>query len=154
MSDSDTIPVTPGGTLKWTVVVLAVVLLIICLSVGSCAGIKAFSRAQKRADAGNAVSITDIQIRNQTAYARVIAAHNATVTAQAQQRYLEAVGIRRAQDEISKTLTPLYLQHEAIQALQAMATSGQNNTVVYIPSGANGVPLISTTPPVNLPAHK
>lgn len=140
----------PARVIAWVVVVIVAVALIMALSVGGCAGIKAFSRAQKRADASNNVSVTDIQIRNQTAYARVIAAHNATVTAQAEQRYLESVGIRRAQDEISKTLTPLYLQHEAIQALMAMATSGRNNTVVYIPSGANGVPLISTTPPAGL----
>lgn len=141
---------TPVQVLKWFTATIVGIALIMALSVGGCAGIKAFSRAQDRANANNAVSVTKIQVRNQAAYAQVIAAHNATITAQAYQRYLEATGIRRAQDEISKTLTPLYLQHEAIQALISIAASGRNNTVVYIPSGANGVPLISQTPSVQL----
>lgn len=107
------------------------------------AGIKAFNRSQARLNAHNSVSITKIQIENQKKYAEVIYAENQSVKAKAEQRYLEAVGIRRAQDEISKTLTPLYIQHEAIEAEKAVATSGQNNTLIYIPSGNNGVPLVS-----------
>lgn len=136
-------PVKPSAVLKWVGVTAAVILLLITFSIGGCAGLKAFGRAQKRADANNNVAITNIQIRNQQQYARVIQAHNAAVQAQAQQRYLEAIGIRRSQDEISKTLTPLYIQHEAIQALNAIANSGRNNTVVYVPSGQNGVPLVT-----------
>jgi hypothetical protein len=60
-------------------------------------------------------------------------------------RVIHAIGIRKAQDHISKTLTPLYVQWEAIQAEQAMAMSGKNNTMVYIPSGAQGVPLVAPT---------
>lgn len=135
-------PVGVGEVVKWIALVLGVVFFCVAASVGGCAGIKAFERGQRRADAHNAVQITDIQVQNQRRYAEVIRAHNATVTAQAEQRYLEAVGIRKAQDEISKTLTPFYLQHEAIQALQSVANSGRNNTVVYVPSGANGVPLV------------
>lgn len=134
---------TPGKVLAWTATVLVVIALCIALIVGVITGVNAWSRGQARANARNNVSITGIQIQNQRQYARVIAAHNATVTAQAQQRYLESVGIRRAQDEISRTLTPLYVQHEAIQALQAIATSGRNNTVVYVPAGQNGVPLVT-----------
>lgn len=64
---------------------------------------------------------------------------------QADIRYVNSTGIRRAQDEIQKTLTPLYVQWEAIQAQLAMANS-QNHTIIYIPSGSNGVPLVSTIP--------
>ena len=55
----------------------------------------------------------------------------------------EARGIAEAQRIIDKTLTKNYLQHEAIKAMLKMADS-PNNTTIYIPSGANGVPLVST----------
>lgn len=54
----------------------------------------------------------------------------------------EAKGIARAQEIINKTLTKNYLQHEAIQAQSKMASS-PNHTTVYIPVGANGIPLIA-----------
>jgi hypothetical protein len=111
--------------------------------VGGCAGVKAFSRAQKRADANNAVKVTAINIRKAQQEARIVHAQNARVQALAEQRLIEARGIRHAQDEISATLTPLYLQHEAIKAQMATASSGQNNTVVYLPAGNMGVPLVN-----------
>lgn len=57
----------------------------------------------------------------------------------------EAKGIAEAQRIINSTLTQNYLQHEAIQAQLVMANS-PNHTTVYIPSGANGIPLVKTTP--------
>jgi regulator of protease activity HflC (stomatin/prohibitin superfamily) len=53
----------------------------------------------------------------------------------------EAKGIAEAQKIINATLTSNYLQHEAIQAQLKMADS-PNHTTVYIPSGANGIPLV------------
>jgi hypothetical protein len=58
-------------------------------------------------------------------------------------RIEEAKGIAEAQRIINATLTTNYLQHEAINAQLKMATS-PNHTTVYIPSGANGIPLIET----------
>lgn len=110
---------------------------------GSCAGYKAFQRSQKRADANNGVKVTTINIRKAEQQARIVHAQNAAVQARAEQRLIEAKGIRHAQDEISATLTPLYLQHEAIKAQMATAASGQNNTIIYVPSGENGVPLVN-----------
>jgi regulator of protease activity HflC (stomatin/prohibitin superfamily) len=60
---------------------------------------------------------------------------------EAERVIIEAKGIAAAQAIINKTLTPQYLQHEAIQAQVAMA-NGPNHTVVYIPSGDNGIPLV------------
>jgi hypothetical protein len=40
-------------------------------------------------------------------------------------------------------LSPLYVQHEAIEAQKQMVNS-PNHTVVYIPAGAMGVPLTGT----------
>jgi len=57
-------------------------------------------------------------------------------------RIEEAKGIAEAQKIINETLTKNYLQHEAINAQLKMADS-PNHTTVYIPSGANGIPLIN-----------
>ncbi|MBW2189891.1 MAG: hypothetical protein JRG93_09950, partial [Deltaproteobacteria bacterium] len=48
-----------------------------------------------------------------------------------------------AQKIINATLTPNYLQHEAIQAQRTMANA-PNHTTVYIPVGTNGLPLVHT----------
>jgi regulator of protease activity HflC (stomatin/prohibitin superfamily) len=56
-------------------------------------------------------------------------------------RIEEAKGIAAAQKIINSTLTLNYLQHEAINAQLKMASS-PNHTTVYIPSGANGIPLV------------
>src|SRR5690242_7976057 len=113
---------TPEETRKNTITafggVIVTILLVFALiagSVGGCGLFKNWQRGQQRANARNAVQLTSIQVQNQLQYAKVIQAHNAIVQAQAYQRYLESVGIRRSQDEISRTLTPLYIQHEAIQ---------------------------------------
>jgi regulator of protease activity HflC (stomatin/prohibitin superfamily) len=58
-------------------------------------------------------------------------------------RIEEAKGIAEAQKIINTTLTPNYLQHEAIQAQRSMA-SAPNHTTVYIPVGPNGLPLVHT----------
>ncbi|NNL86326.1 MAG: hypothetical protein HKP27_11765 [Myxococcales bacterium] len=58
-------------------------------------------------------------------------------------RVEEAKGIAEAQRIINATLTPNYLQHEAINAQREMANA-PNHTTVYIPVGANGLPLVHT----------
>lgn len=109
---------------------------LVILVLGVSTGIKAWHRAQARADAANRVRVTAIQIRN--------ARQQVQVQRQlANVRVAEADGIRRSQDKINRTLTPLYVQHEAIQAQQRIATSGNNNTVIYVPAGTNGTPLIT-----------
>lgn len=117
---------------------IAAFVLAIVLLFGMIAGFKSFSRYQKRADANNNVKVTAIQIRNQQQRVKI-------AKQKAQIRVQNAIGIRAAQDHIAATLTPAYLQWEAIQAQLAMANS-KNTTFVYIPSGANGVPLVATTP--------
>lgn len=103
-------------------------------------GIASIGRWQARADAANRVRISAIEIRNQKQ--RILIAQQ-----QAEIRRQNAIGVREAQDEIAKTLTPLYVQFEMTEALKAIATSGKNNSVVYLPSGANGIPLVATTDP-------
>lgn len=104
---------------------------------------KSIGRSQDRADATNRVKISTIEIQNQTQ--RVLIAKQ-----QAEIRLQDAIGVRGAQDEIAKTLTPLYVQYEMTQVLLKVAESGHNNSVVYLPSGANGIPLVSTLDPTKV----
>ena len=82
------------------------------------------------------MSISSIEIQNQAQRIQV-------AKQKAEIRLQDAIGVREAQDEIAKTLTPLYVQFEMVDALKAIAASGSNNSVVYIPAGANGIPLVS-----------
>ncbi len=58
-------------------------------------------------------------------------------------RVIEARGIAQAMEIIHSKLTPMYIQHEAIEAQRAMVGS-PNHTTIYIPVGNNGVPLVGT----------
>ncbi len=60
-----------------------------------------------------------------------------------QRRVIEAQGIAAAMDIINSKLSPMYLQHEAIEAQKAMVGSA-NHTTIYIPVGPMGVPIIGT----------
>lgn len=128
--------------------VLALVLLV-GVGIGLSAALKAYGRAEERADAENRVSLTHIAINRARQQARITRAQIEATEANAEKRVAEAVGIRRAQNEISRTLTGHYLQYEAIQAQKAVATSGRNNTLIYVPSGSNGVPLFQDPQSVN-----
>jgi regulator of protease activity HflC (stomatin/prohibitin superfamily) len=61
----------------------------------------------------------------------------------ATRRIVEAEGIAKAMEIVQQKLTPLYLQHEAIEA-QKMMVGSTNHTTVYIPVGNMGVPLVGT----------
>ncbi len=58
-------------------------------------------------------------------------------------REVQAQGIANAMEIIRGQLSPLYIQHEAIEAQKQMVNS-PNHTVVYIPVGPMGVPLTGT----------
>ncbi|HVN64609.1 MAG TPA: SPFH domain-containing protein, partial [Candidatus Binataceae bacterium] len=66
-----------------------------------------------------------------------------TAKAKAQIREADAEGIAKAMDTINSKLTPLYIQYEAIQTQAKMANS-PNHSMIYIPVGPNGVPLVGT----------
>lgn len=94
--------------------------------------IGAVNRYQARADAKNAVLVAKKRV--------------GIATLNAQARYQESLGIRKAQDEIAKTLTPLYVAYEMTQAMQNIATSGNNNTVIYLPTDPkSGLPVVPTS---------
>jgi hypothetical protein len=133
----------------WSLVIVLGVVAVTGVGVGLSAATKAYKRAEERADAKNNVTLTHIAINRARQQALITRAQIEATQANAEKRYQEAVGIRRAQVEISKTLTGQYLQHEAIQAQKAVATSGKNNTIIYVPSGPNGVPLVQDPQNVN-----
>jgi regulator of protease activity HflC (stomatin/prohibitin superfamily) len=58
-------------------------------------------------------------------------------------REVQAQGIANAMEIIRGQLSPMYIQHEAIEAQKAMVNS-PNHTTVYIPVGPMGVPLTGT----------
>ena len=58
-------------------------------------------------------------------------------------REVQAQGIANAMEIIRGQLSPMYIQHEAIEAQRQMINS-PNHTVVYIPVGPMGVPLTGT----------
>jgi cell division protein FtsB len=102
-------------------------------------GFKWNQRYQQRADANNKVKVTQINIRTAEQQAHVVRAEIEATKARAEQRFQESIGIRRAQDQIAKTLTPLYVQHEAIQS---QSRGGAGNRI-YIPVGPQGIPLVA-----------
>lgn len=121
--------------------------LAIGILMGAISGFQAFGRYQRIQDAkntaqaniiaaNNKVATTEIEIQNQDQMVKV-------TEQQAQIRLQQAIGIREANDEINKSLTPLYVQFEMTQVLQQLGTSGKNNTVIYVPSGQGGVPTIT-----------
>lgn len=111
-------------------VVVVVVLLIVAVN-----GVKNFGRTQARKDAQNSVKISAIEIQNQKQRVEIS-------KQKAEIRLQDAIGVREAQDEIAKTLTPLYVQFEMVDAMRQIAASGRNSSVVFMPSGANGIPLV------------
>lgn len=94
---------------------------------------KNFHRHQKLADARNQVTLNEIQIQQTRQLVQV-------QQQKAQIKVAEAHGIAESQAIINGTLTPQYLQHEAIQAQES-----QSNKIIYVPSGNQGIPLVQTT---------
>jgi regulator of protease activity HflC (stomatin/prohibitin superfamily) len=62
---------------------------------------------------------------------------------EAERRVIEADGIRRAQEIISRNLTPGYLTLRGIEATEALARSPNAKTIII--GGANGLPVILNT---------
>jgi regulator of protease activity HflC (stomatin/prohibitin superfamily) len=73
-----------------------------------------------------------------------------------EKREVQAQGIANAMQIIRGQLSPMYIQHEAIEAQKQMVNS-PNHTVVYIPVGPMGVPItgaMNLTPPVTAPPKR
>lgn len=117
-----------------TLSVTGFVVLVLALMIG----LPAYGRYQRLQNEHNQTAINDIQIAQTQQLVKV-------QEQKAQIQIQQAYGIAKAQDIIKSTLTPAYLQYEAIEAQKAEINS-PNHTVIYIPSSSNGVPLVSTVP--------
>jgi hypothetical protein len=136
----------PASPLTYVGVVfgfIAAAAVIVILLFGAHAGLKSYGRYQARQDANNNAKVTAINERKYTALIEI-------EKEKAEIRRQEAIGIRDAQETINSTLTPLYVQHEAIQAQEKMINS-PNHTVIYIPAGSNGVPFVQDVSPQPVP---
>ena len=118
------------------VVTLIAVTVTVMIGTVAAFGIPAILRYQYILNAQNAVLVNEIIIHQQEQLISV-------EQKKAQIRIEEAKGIADSQRIIDSSLTTNYLQYLAIQAQQRMADS-RNHTTVYIPSGANGIPLVKT----------
>lgn len=115
-----------------TTLAAVVISILIAFCVGLVFLVGAVGRYQSRADAHNDVIVARRQVGIAILRARA--------------RYQESIGIKKAQDEIRKTLTPLYVGFELTQAMQAIATSGRNNSIIYIPTNPKtGLPIVPTS---------
>lgn len=128
---------SPWKSLAFIVVAL---LILVGLIFGGVTGCKSYNRWQVREDAHNKVQVTKIEIEKAEEEAKVNTAQIKATEAEAKKRVAEAVGIKEAQVEINKTLTPLYVQHEYVQAMEKGHVES-----TFIPVGPNGLPIVGTT---------
>lgn len=132
-----------------TITAVIAVVGLIGIILGCMFGFKAYGRYQSRQDVQNYVTNSKVKANNQVRLNEIeIGQQMQRVKIEqqkAQIRFEKAKGIREAQDEIAQTLTPLYVQFEMTQALEDIAKSGKNSSVIYIPTGANGLPITATT---------
>lgn len=133
MSTED--PITAKEAVGWVGAFIAVIVGLLVLILVIVMSLSAMGRYNARQTAKNNVKVSATEIKNQEQ--RIQVEKN-----KAEIRRQEAIGIREAQEEIAKTLTPLYVQFEMTQVLMEIAHSGNNNSVVYLPVGPGGIPIV------------
>lgn len=120
---------------------------VVAVLFGGAAGCKSYNRYQSRQDTKNDVVNSQVKAKNQVRLNQIeISQQQQRVKIEqqkAQIRFEKSKGIREAQDEIAKTLTPLYVQFEMTEALKEIAISGKNSSVIYIPTGPDGLPVVA-----------
>lgn len=127
--------------LKWANIVALSVVSAVVLIVVMMFGIPAYNRSQRLKNENNLTQVNDIAIA-QTAQLVKVQQQKAQIQIE------QARGIAEAQKIIANSLTNQYLQYEAIEAQKA-EINGNNHTVIYIPSGANGIPFVQNLNPNN-----
>ena len=139
----------PKKVARWTFITCVSIVGLVVILFAAGFVYKSYSRYQKIQDTQNFVKTSQMRANNQTTLNEIQIGQTKQLiqveNQKAQIRVAEANGIAQAQAIINKSLTPLYLQHEAIQAQVRMAGS-PNHTQIYIPTGPNGIPLVQTVP--------
>lgn len=102
-------------------------------------GIQSYGRWNRLQNEHNQTSINDIKIA-QTKQLVQVAEQQKQIT------IVQAQGIASSQKIINDTLTNQYLQYLAISA-QKDEINSPNHTVIYVPSGDNGIPMVQTVNP-------
>lgn len=102
-------------------------------------GVPSYGRYQRLQNENNQTRVNDIQIAQTQQLVKV-------QQQKAQIQIAQAQGIAQAQKIISNSLTNQYLQYEAIEA-QKSEINSPNHTIIYVPSGDNGIPLVQTVNP-------
>lgn len=115
---------------------LVFLILLVAIIVGLMFGLPNYTRYQRLADETNLVQVNDIAIQ-QTKQLVEVEKQKAAIRVQ------EAIGISNSQKIINGTLTPQYLQHEAIQAQMEAAKNSSHTETIYIPSGTQGIPSVN-----------
>lgn len=132
-----------------TITAVIAVVGLVGIILGCMFGFKAYGRYQSRQDVQNYVTNSKVKANNQVRLNEIeIGQQKQRVKIEqqkAQIRFEKSKGIREAQDEIAKTLTPLYVQFEMTEALKEIALSGKNSSVIYIPTGPDGLPVTAMT---------
>ena len=125
-----------GSTGADVMLALIAIFLVLGLIFGLAYGCPAYNRSQKLKNANNRVKANHIKIRFYEQQKQI-------EQQKADIRVIHAIGIRKAQDHIAATLTPLYVSFEQTEALKAIAMSGQNNSVVFVPTNpGTGLPIV------------
>lgn len=132
---SYTEPVKPTQVAGIAALSIAALGVLVAIIIGLIVTFGAVGRYNARANANNHVKVSTVEIQNQEQLIQV-------EKNKAEIRRQEAIGIRESQEEIAKTLTPLYVQFEMTQVLMEIAHSGNNNSVVYLPVGPSGIPIV------------
>ncbi|MGD0968649.1 MAG: hypothetical protein ABR949_10210 [Candidatus Aquilonibacter sp.] len=121
--------------MRWVVLSTAAIVLIIAIFFGLAFATQSYGRWNVLQDAQNQVQVNDIMIAQTRQLVEV-------QKQKAQIKVAEAQGIAQAQAIINGTLTPLYLQHEAIEAQLQAAQNSSHTETIYVPSGPQGIPMV------------
>ena len=139
----------PKKVARWVFLACGSIVVLIVVLFAAGFFYRAYNRYQKVQDTKTFVTTSQMRANNQTTLNEIQISQTKQLiqveNQKAQIRVAEAKGIAESQGIINQSLTPLYLQHEAIQAQLKMAGS-PNHTQVYIPTGTNGIPLVKVTP--------
>jgi hypothetical protein len=122
--------------MKETLEMIALCAVVVGVIAGGAFGIPTFMRYQELQGEQNQVLVNEIRIKQQEQLIKV-------EQQKAQIRVEESKGIAESQQIINSSLTSNYLQYMAIKAQEKMAGS-PNHTQIYIPTGANGIPMVKT----------
>lgn len=128
-----------GEEIRFGRLIGAILIVIGVLIAALAIGIPNYGRWNRLQNENNQTRINDIMIAQTQQLVKV-------EQQKAQIRIVDAQGLAKSQQIIAGSLTNQYLQYEAIEAQKAEINSS-NHTVIYVPSGNNGIPFVNNVSP-------